>query len=195
MPIELPSLPYPKNGLEPYLSAETLEFHHDKHHQKYVSKLNGLIKDTEFAAQSLETIITTAPIGPIFNNAAQVWNHNFYWRCLTPNGEQQPEDPLAEAIDSSFGSYDQFKAQFNQAATDLFGVGWVWLVKDGAGVVSILATKDADNPLKHGRIALLTCDVWEHAFYIDYRNDKARYMQAFWQVCNLRFAEERYRAN
>lgn len=192
MAIELPPLPYPKDGLEPHISAETIEYHYGKHHQKYVTKLNQLITGTEYAEKSLEQIISSAGNGPIFNNAAQVWNHNFYWQSMSLDGGQAPGGALAQAIDTSFGSFENMRSEFTRAAVDLFGVGWVWLVNDGEGVVSIIATNDADNPLERGRIALLACDVWEHAFYIDYRNDKAKYMEAFWKVANCKFAERRF---
>lgn len=195
MSFELSPLPYPKDALQPYLSTETLEYHYGKHHKKYVTNLSELTKDTEYADQSLEQIITQAGDGPIFNNAAQIWNHDFYWRSLTPDINQKPEGELAEAIDSTFGSFEQFCQEFNKKVIGLFGSGWVWLVNDGTGVLSILATKDADNPLAHGRIALLTCDAWEHAFYIDYRNDKAKYMENYWIMANWRFAEKCFKGS
>ena len=192
---ELPPLPYAKEALEPHISAETLEYHHGKHHQKYVSKLNDLIEGTEHADRTLEEIIGAAGSGPLFNNAAQVWNHTFYWNSLSPQGGGEPGGPLGELISANFGSYADFTKAFTQAVSELFGSGWVWLVKDGESAVSILSTKDADNPLAHGRIALLACDVWEHAFYIDYRNDKAGYMDGFWKVVNWPFAQERFAAD
>ncbi len=192
MAYELPPLPYAREALEPHLSAETIDYHYGKHHQKYVTKLNQLTEGGEHADKTLEQIIADAGSGPVFNNAAQVWNHNFYWNCLSPEGGGAPEGPLAAAIEAGFGSLEGFQDEFTQAVVDLFGVGWVWLVKDGEGMVSVIATKDAVNPLTHGRVALLTCDVWEHAFYIDYRNDKAAYMDAFWKLVNWRFVEERY---
>lgn len=192
MAIELAALPYSHDALEPHLSAETIEYHYGKHHQKYVDTLNDLIQGTDFASQTLEQIVGNAGDGEVFNNAAQVWNHNFYWQCLAPEGGEPPSGPLAEAVDANFGSYRQFRSDFEQAATDLFGSGWVWLIDDGAGGLSIMTTKDADNPLSHGRIALLTCDVWEHAYYIDYRNERAKYLEAYWKVVNWKFAEQRF---
>lgn len=184
---ELPPLPYEKNALEPHISARTLEYHYGKHHQKYVDTLNSLIIGTKFEDRSLEEIIDLAGDGPLFNNAAQVWNHTFYWLCLSPQGGGEPRGQLAEAIATSFGSYDGLKKEFTAQATSLFGSGWVWLVKDSENTLSIQATKDGANPLASGRIALMTCDMWEHAYYLDYQNDKARYLAAFWQLVNWDF--------
>lgn len=188
---KLPELPYAKNALEPHMSAETLEYHHGKHHRKYVDTLNELIPGSEFEDMPLEQIITTAGSGKIFNQAAQVWNHSFFWKCLSPEGGGAPGGELGEAIDTSFGSFDDFKSQFTDAAKELFGSGWVWLVKTGPDILSVEATKDAENPLVHGNIALLTCDVWEHAFYIDYRNDKGSYMDGFWKLVNWEYVAAR----
>jgi Fe-Mn family superoxide dismutase len=184
-------LPYALDALEPHLSAETLEFHHGRHHRKYVDKLNDLIEGTEYADMPLERIVSTAGAGDVFNNAAQVWNHDLYWRGMSPDGGGRPEGQLAHAIDSSYGSFEDFRTEFTDAVTGLFGSGWVWLVKTGADIVSIAATKDAVNPLVHGRTALLACDVWEHAYYIDYRNERGRYLDAWWQLVDWDFAASR----
>lgn len=174
MAFTLPELPYPKNALEPYLSAETLEFHYDKHHNAYVTNLNKLTDGKPEANQPLEEIIRTAT-GGVFNNAAQVWNHTFYWQCLKPNGGGSPTGKLADLLKRDFGSVERFKEQLRDAATTLFGSGWAWLVMEG-GKLKITQTGNADLPLKHGQTALLTIDVWEHAYYIDYRNARPKYV-------------------
>ncbi|MEW6197242.1 MAG: superoxide dismutase [Planctomycetota bacterium] len=176
MAFALPELPYPKNALEPHLSAETLEFHHGKHHNAYVTNLNKLTEGQPDAGKPLEEIIRTAT-GGVFNNAAQVWNHTFYWQCLKPRGGGAPTGRLAELLKRDFGSADQFKAQFRDAAATLFGSGWAWLVVE-KGQLKITQTGNADLPLKHGQTALLTIDVWEHAYYIDYRNARPKYVEA-----------------
>jgi len=186
---ELPPLPYEKNALEPHVSAETLEYHYGKHHQTYVTNLNKLISGTEFEDMALEDIIKKAT-GGIFNNAAQVWNHSFYWNCLSPNGGGQPGGALLDAINSAFGSFDAFKEKFSTSAATNFGSGWTWLVKgaDGAdGGVEIVNTSNAATPMTDGKTALLTCDVWEHAYYIDYRNARPKYVEAFWNLVNWDF--------
>ncbi|HEX7038433.1 MAG TPA: superoxide dismutase [Pseudomonadales bacterium] len=185
---ELPPLPYPRDALEPHISAETLEFHHGKHHRAYVDKLNELIRDSEYADLPLEQIITATGEGPIFNNAAQVWNHTFYWQCMSPDGGGDPKGPLADAIARSFGSVDAFRSRFDDAVKTLFGSGWAWLVRAPDGSLTIEQTSNAHNPLGSERQALLTCDTWEHAFYIDYRNDKGAYLNGFWNVVNWDFA-------
>lgn len=184
---ELPNLPYAGDALEPYISAETLEFHHGKHHATYVTKLNGLIPGTEFENASLEEIITKAPAGPVFNNAAQIWNHSFYWNCLAPNAGGAPSGALADAINATFGSFEAFKAELTDKSVNLFGSGWSWLVKDGAGNLSIIQTSNAGCPLTDGLTPLLTCDVWEHAYYIDCRNARPKYMENFWNLVNWDF--------
>jgi len=184
----LPPLPYEKNALEPHISAETLDFHHGKHHNTYVVNLNNLIKDTEFANASLEEIIRNAPPGGLFNNAAQVWNHTFYWNSLSPNGGGTPSGALAEAISKAFGSFDAFKEAFTKAAVTQFGSGWAWLVKNANGGLEIVQTGNAGNPMTDGKTPLLTCDVWEHAYYIDYRNARPKYVEAFWNLVNWDFA-------
>lgn len=186
MSFQLPDLPYSRDALSPYISAETLDYHHGKHHAAYVKKLNTLITDTEFADQSLEDIIRQSS-GGIFNNAAQHWNHSFYWQCLAPHAPGKPAGTLAEQINERFGSFDEFVNQFNTAATGQFGSGWAWLVKDASGQLDIQTTGNADNPLVHEATPLLTCDVWEHAYYIDTRNDRGAYLKNFWPLVNWDF--------
>ena len=188
---ELPPLPYAKDALAPHISSETLDFHHDKHHATYVSKLNDQIEGTEFADASLEDIVMKSS-GGIFNNAAQVWNHTFYWNCLSPTGGGAPSGELAEAIDAAFGSLDAFKEKFADAAAGQFGSGWAWLVRDAEGGLFITSTGNAENPLTAGATPLLTCDVWEHAYYIDYRNQRPAYVEAFWNIVNWDFVAERF---
>ncbi|WP_018861661.1 MULTISPECIES: superoxide dismutase [unclassified Thioalkalivibrio] len=190
MAYELPDLPYAKNALEPHISAETLEYHHDKHHATYVTKLNGLLPGSEFENASLEDIIKKAPAGGIFNNGAQVWNHTFYFNCMGPNGGGEPSGKLADAINNAFGSFDAFKEKFNEAAVGNFGSGWTWLVQNGDGSVEIVNTSNAANPMRDGKTPLLTCDVWEHAYYIDYRNARPKYLENFWTVVNWDFVAQ-----
>jgi Fe-Mn family superoxide dismutase len=190
---ELPALPYAKNALEPHLSQETLEYHYGKHHQTYVTNLNNLIQGTEFDTMSLDDIIMKAPRpSPLFNNAAQVWNHTFYWNCLTPNGGGEPSGQLAEAINKKFGSLASFKDEFTKAAVTLFGSGWAWLVKNADGSLELMSTSNAGTPMTDGKKALLTCDVWEHAYYIDYRNARPKYVEAFWNLVNWDFVTKQY---
>ena len=178
MAIELPPLPFAPDALESKgLSKETIEYHYGKHHQAYVTNLNGMIEGTDKADLPLEQIIMEAD-GGMFNNAAQVWNHTFYWNCLSPSGGGEPSGELGDAINSAFGSYDDFKAKFAEAATTQFGSGWAWLVDSGSGL-EIMKTANADLPLKHGAKALLTIDVWEHAYYIDFRNARPNYISTF----------------
>jgi superoxide dismutase, Fe-Mn family len=191
---ELPPLPYEMDALEPYISAETLEYHYGKHHKKYVDTLNELIPGTQFENKTLEQIISTASSGPIFNNAAQVWNHTFYWNCLSPEGGGKPTGSLAEVINKTFGSFESFKEKFTTEATQLFGSGWVWLVKDTDSSISIEQSSNAVNPLQYGRVVLMTCDMWEHAYYIDYRNAKAKYLEAFWNRVNWDFVAGNFQA-
>ena len=191
MAIELPALPYEKNALEPHISAETLEYHYGKHHQAYVTNLNNLIKGTEFENLSLEEIIMKSS-GGIFNNAAQVWNHTFYWNCLSPNGGGEPTGALRAAIDAKFGSFDEFKKQFSQTSVTTFGSGWGWLVKNADGSVELMSTSNAGTPMTSGKTALLTCDVWEHAYYIDYRNRRPDYVGAFWSLVNWDFVSRNF---
>ena len=183
---KLPKLPVNEDALEPVISKETIEFHYGKHHQAYVDNLNKLIAGTEFEDMELEEIIMKSG-GGIFNNAAQVFNHTFYWNCLAPNGGGKPEGKLAEAIDEAFGSFEKFKELFSAKAVGTFGSGWAWLVKNQDGALEIVSTGNADNPLTKGQTPLLTCDVWEHAYYIDYRNARAKYVEAFWNLLNWDF--------
>ena len=176
MPFELPELPYAKDAL-PGVSAETLDYHHGKHHNAYVTTLNGLIDGTDHADKSLEEIILAADAGPLFNNSAQVWNHTFFWNCMSPTGGGAPTGEVGDAINSAFGSYDAFATEFAEAAKTQFGSGWAWLVDDGG--LKIMKTANADLPLKHGVKALLTLDVWEHAYYIDYRNARPDHIKNF----------------
>ncbi len=188
MAIELPPLPYAQDALEPYISKETLEFHYGKHHNSYVVKLNGLLVGTPDEDKPLEEIVQNSS-GGIFNNAAQVWNHTFYWNCLSPNGGGKPTGALATAINAHFGSFDEFKTQFTDSAVNNFGSGWTWLVQNADGGLEIVNTSNAATPLSDGATPLLTVDVWEHAYYIDYRNLRPKYMEAFWALVNWDFAE------
>jgi Fe-Mn family superoxide dismutase len=190
MPFELPALPYPKNALEPHVSAETLEYHHGKHHAKYVKTLNELIASTAFEKKSLEDIVRTAGPGKLFNQAAQHWNHSFYWKCMTPDGARDPKADLAKRLEQSFGSLDGFREKFSEAAIDEFGSGWAWLVLERDGSLAVENTTDAVNPVAQGKTALLTCDVWEHAYYIDYRHERPKYVEAFWKIVNWDFVAE-----
>jgi superoxide dismutase, Fe-Mn family len=178
MPIELPKLPYAEDALKPHISPETIQFHYGKHHQTYVNKLNELIANTPNATKSLEEIIKSAGPGPVFNNAAQVWNHTFYWHSLKPGGGGKPTGAVAKAIEESFGGYDAFRKEFADAATTQFGSGWAWLVKDGAKL-KVVKTPNAETPLTTPAKALLTIDVWEHAYYIDYRNARPKYIDTY----------------
>ncbi len=186
MEFVLPELPFKKDSLAPHISAETLDFHYGKHHKAYVDNINRLVTGTEFENKTLEEIIKKAD-GGIFNNAAQVWNHTFYWNCLSPTGGGEPTGDLASVLKSNFGSFNEFKEQFTNAATKLFGSGWAWLAKTADGHLTIEVTSNAGNPFKEDKVALLTCDVWEHAYYIDYRNARAKYIEAFWNLVNWDF--------
>ncbi len=188
---QLPNLPFAKDALEPHISAETLDFHHGKHHQAYVNNLNNLIPGTEFEEMSLEDIIKNSS-GGIFNNAAQVWNHTFYWNCLSPNGGGEPKGELAEAINSTFGSFEKFKDAFSKSAVTNFGSGWTWLVKKQDGGLKIVNTGNAGTPMTDGLTALLTIDVWEHAYYVDYRNARPNYVNAFWKLVNWNIVRKNY---
>ncbi|MCE8033906.1 MAG: superoxide dismutase [Fe] [Halomonas sp.] len=191
MAFELPALPYEKNALEPHISAETLEYHYGKHHQAYVTKLNELVDGTDNANKSLEEIIKSSS-GGLFNQAAQVWNHTFYWHCLSPNGGGEPTGALAEAINAKFGSFAKFKETFNANAVANFGSGWTWLIKTADGGVDIVNTSNADTPIAHGQTPLLTIDVWEHAYYIDYRNARPKYLENVWNVLNWDFVAQNF---
>ncbi len=189
MTFTLPPLPYDLSDLEPHISKETLEYHHGKHHNAYVTNLNKLIAGTDYENLSLEEIIKTSS-GGIFNNAAQSWNHEFYWHCLSPKGGNEPAAKLAEAINKAFGSFSAFKEHFTQTAIATFGSGWAWLVQDNEGLLKIISTSNAGTPMTEGLNALLTCDVWEHAYYIDYRNLRPDYLKAFWSLVNWDFVEK-----
>ena len=193
MAFELPALPYAKDALAPHISVETLEFHHGKHHQTYVTNLNNLVPGTEFEGLSLEEIIQKSS-GGIFNNAAQIWNHTFYWNSLAPNAGGEPTGALADAINSTFGSFSQFKEDFTKCAVTTFGSGWAWLVKNADGSLALVSTSNAGCPLTTGQTPLLTCDVWEHAYYIDFRNARPAYLEAFWSLVNWDFASANFSA-
>ena len=188
----LPPLPYAKNALAPQISEETLEFHYGKHHQTYVTNLNKLIPGTEYENLSLEEIIKKSS-GGVFNNAAQIWNHTFFWNSLKPGGSQ-PSGKLAEAIDAKYGSYDKFKEEFTKVAIGTFGSGWAWLVKKPDGSLDIVSTSNAATPLTTDAKPLLTLDVWEHAYYIDYRNARPKFVEAFWGIVNWDFAAANFGA-
>jgi Fe-Mn family superoxide dismutase len=194
MAFKLPPLPYSETALEPHISARTLQFHHGKHHKKYVDTLNQLIEGTPFEDQSLEEIILACADDlskqKIFNNAGQVWNHNFFWQCLSPDGGGRPDGELFDRIQADFGSYDKFRSDFSAAAQGQFGSGWAWLTEDG-GHLRIMTTSNADLPLTRGETALLTCDVWEHAYYLDYQNDRAKFVDVFLaELVNWKFAQQ-----
>ncbi len=193
MAFELPALPYAKDALAPHISAETLEFHHGKHHQTYVTNLNNLVPGTEFDGLSLEEIVVKSS-GGIFNNAAQVWNHTFYWNCLAPNAGGEPTGELADAINATFGSFAKFKEEFTKTAITTFGSGWAWLVKNADGSLALVSTSNAGTPLTAGQTPILTCDVWEHAYYVDFRNARPAYLEAFWALVNWEFAAKNFAA-
>jgi Fe-Mn family superoxide dismutase len=189
MAFTLPALPYDREALAPHISAETLDYHHGKHHQAYVNNLNNLIGGTAFENQSLEEIIRSAE-GGLFNNAAQVWNHTFYFNCLSPSGGGEPTGAVAEALDGAFGGFAAFKEQFTKAAATHFGSGWAWLVVGPDGALAVETTLNAGCPVRDGKKALLTCDVWEHAYYVDYRNARPKYLEAFWSLVNWQFVAQ-----
>ena len=193
-PFSLLPLPYEMSALEPHISRETLEFHYGKHHKTYVDNLNKLAEqDPSLSKKSLEDIIKICPSGPILNNAAQVWNHTFYWNSMSPNGGGTPKGGLSDAIDRDFGSFDEFKKQFTTKALSAFGSGWAFLVKDSNGKLKVVECHDAMTPLRDGSgKPILTCDVWEHAYYIDARNARAKYIESWWNVVNWDFAESNY---
>ena len=191
MKFSLPELPYAQNALEPIISEKTISFHYGKHHQTYVTNLNGLVEGTEFENSDLDTIVKKAD-GPMFNNAAQIWNHNFYFLSLTPKKGSAPSEKLAKAIDAGWESFDNFKAEFNKATISVFGSGWGWLVKDADGKLSIVKESNAGNPLTRGLTPLLTFDVWEHAYYLDYQNRRADYVAALWHLVDWDKVSARY---
>ncbi len=189
MAFKLPELPYAKDALAPHISAETLEYHYGKHHQTYVDNLNKLVAGTPNESKSLEELVKTTE-GGVFNNAAQVWNHTFYWYCLKPKGGGAPTGKIGEAIKKNFGSFETFKEQFSEAAKTQFGSGWAWLVKKADGSLAIEKTSNAGNPMTAGLKPVMTCDVWEHAYYIDYRNARPKYVESFWNLVNWDFVEQ-----
>lgn len=193
MAFELPDLPYKLDALEHYISQETLSYHYGKHHRTYVDKLNRLIKNTSFESKSLEEIITQSD-GSIFNNAAQSWNHTFYWHCMSPKGDHNLSSDLELAIESHFESFDKFKEEFTNSANSHFGSGWTWLVKDRNGKLEILSTVNAHNPIRDGKKPLLTCDLWEHAYYIDTRNDRSKYVDNFFHIVNWDFVTQNFQS-
>lgn len=192
MAFELPKLPYAMDALAPHISEETLQYHYGKHHQAYVTNLNNLIQKTEFADLLLDDIIKKSQSGPIFNNAAQVWNHTFYWHCMSHHGGGKPKNSLANALEKTFGSLEQFKDLFSKTAVGTFGSGWAWLVKNADGSLAVTSTSNAGTPMTQNQKALLTCDVWEHAYYIDYRNARPKYVETFWELINWDFVEKNF---
>ena len=194
MSFELPALPFAKDALEPHISAETLDFHHGKHHNTYVTKLNGLVPGTEFEGKTLEEIILSAPAGGVFNNAAQIWNHTFYWNSLSPNGGGEPTGPVADAIIAKWGSFAAFQEDFNDKAVNNFGSSWTWLVKNDDFSLEIVNTSNAGTPMTNRQRAILTCDLWEHAYYIDYRNVRPDYLKGYWSLVNWEFANQNFGA-
>ncbi|MEO5364616.1 MAG: superoxide dismutase [Fe] [Magnetococcus sp. DMHC-8] len=191
MAFSLPPLPYALDALAPHISRETLEYHHGKHHNTYLTNLNNLIAGTPAEQKTLEEIVLTSS-GGLFNNAAQVWNHTFYWNCLSPQGGGEPGGPLATAINHTFGSFAQFKEKFTATAVTTFGSGWGWLVKENDGSLGLVSTSNAGTPAVDGKKPLLTCDVWEHAYYIDYRNARPAYVAAFWNLVNWEWVARLY---
>ena len=189
MAIELPALPYARDALAPHISAETIDYHYGKHHQTYVTNLNNLIKGTEFENLDLLAIIKKSQ-GGMFNNAAQIWNHTFYWNGLSPKGGGEPKGAMADAINKAFGNFADFQKKFTDTTVNMFGSAWGWLVKKSDGSLDIVGTKDAGNPMTDKHKPLLTCDIWEHAYYIDYRNARPKYMESFWKLVNWDFVEK-----
>lgn len=192
MAIELPPLPYARDALAPTISAETLDYHYGKHHQAYVTNLNKQIEGTEFEKMDLESIIMKSS-GGMFNNAAQVWNHTFYWNCMSPEGGGEPTGKLADLINQAFGDFSTFKGEFTKTAIGTFGSGWGWLVQRADGSLALVSTSNAATPITGDDTPLLTCDVWEHAYYIDYRNARPKYVEAFWQLVNWEFVSRQLR--
>ena len=192
MAFELPALPYENHALDPHISSETLDYHYGKHHATYVTKLNGLVEGTDMESKSLEEIIKSSE-GGVFNNAAQVWNHTFYWHCLSPNGGGEPTGDLAEAINAKWGSFADFQAAFNDKAVNNFGSSWTWLVKTADGSLDIVNTSNAETPISGEEYTpVLTVDLWEHAYYIDYRNARPKYLENFWALVNWEFGNENF---
>jgi len=189
MAFELPELPYSKDALDPHISARTLDFHHGKHHNAYVTKLNAMTEGTDKASKSLEDLIKSES-GGLFNQAAQTWNHTFYWHSLSPNGGGEPSGPIADAIKSDLGGFEAFKEKFSAEAAGHFGSGWAWLVRNASGKLEVVSTHDAGNPMTDGHTPILTCDVWEHAYYLDYQNARPKYIEAWWNLVNWDFANQ-----
>jgi Fe-Mn family superoxide dismutase len=194
MPFQQPPLPFAMNAMAPFLSEEQLTYHYGKHHAAYFKNLNGLVEGKPEANLSLRELVVQAAAGPMFNNAAQAWNHSFYWDCLTPKGDGAPKGELAAAIQRDFGSFEAFQKAMSEAGVKLFGSGWAWLAADKTGKLEIMALGNADTPLKHSKEPVLTIDVWEHAYYVDYRNDRAKYVEGFWKFANWAFAEKCFAA-
>jgi superoxide dismutase, Fe-Mn family len=196
MAFELPPLPYAKDALSPVISPETIEYHYGKHHQAYVNNLNGLVPGTKYEKMSLEEVVKAsqgqASEKKVFNNAAQVWNHTFYWNCLAPKAGGDPTGKIKDAIDKSFGSFADFKKKFSEATVAQFGSGWGWLVKGSDGGLAIETTSNAETPFATGKTCLLTCDVWEHAYYVDYRNARPKYVEEFWKLVNWDFVNKSF---
>jgi Fe-Mn family superoxide dismutase len=193
MSFQQPPLPFTMNALKPFLSEEQLTYHYGKHHATYFKNLNGLVEGKPEADMPLREVVIQST-GPVFNNAAQAWNHSFYWDCMSPKGGDKPKGTLAEAIQRDLGGFEAFKKTMSEAAVKLFGSGWAWLATDKGGKLEIMPLGNADNPLKHGKEPILTIDVWEHAYYVDYRNERAKYVDGFWDVANWNFADKCYAA-
>lgn len=191
MAFNLPDLPYERDALAPHISEETLDYHYGKHHKTYVDTLNELTEGSEWENKQLEDLVKDTS-GKLFNQAAQHWNHDFYWKCMSPNGGGRPSDGLARAIDQAFGDFDDFAERFKQASIATFGSGWGWLVRKTDGSLDIVSTQNAGNPMTDGHTPLLTCDVWEHAYYIDYRNARPRYVDAFFELINWDFVSDTF---
>ena len=196
MAFELPALPFAKDALAPTISAETIDYHYGKHHQAYINNLNNLVPGSKYEKMSLDEVVKAsngqASEQKVFNNAAQVWNHTFYWNCLAPKAGGDPQGAVKAAIEKSFGNFADFKKKFNDAAAAQFGSGWAWLVKNGDGSLAIETTANADTPFASGKTCVLTCDVWEHAYYIDYRNARPKYLEEFWKLVNWSFANKNF---
>jgi len=190
MPFQQPPLPFAMTAMKPFLSEEQLTYHYGKHHAAYFKNLNGLVEGKPEAGMTLREVVVKSPAGPVFNNAAQAWNHSFYWDCMMPGGGGEPKGDLAAAIARDFGSFEAFRKAISEAGVKLFGSGWVWLAADKQGKLEIMPLGNADTPLKHGKEPVLTIDVWEHAYYVDYRNERGKYVDGFWNVVNWRFAEK-----
>ena len=190
MPFQQPPLPFAVSAMKPFLSEEQLTYHYGKHHAAYFKNLNGLVEGKPEAGMTLREVVVKSPAGPVFNNAAQAWNHSFYWDCMMPGAGGEPKGDLAAAIARDFGSFEAFRKAISEAAVKLFGSGWAWLASSNRGKLEIMPLGNADTPLKHGKEPVLTIDVWEHAYYVDYRNERGKYVDGFWNVVNWRFAEK-----